>query len=708
MRRTSSLQSIDEQVERHITSDKYQDVVTVAENILAVTTVANGLAAIPDMEVITSVGNNITAITAVNANLPTIETVNANMASIETVNSEVIPHIAEILLANDNAAIVTAEANAAEGFATDAEAYMNAAAASATNSSISETAAANSASSAASSALTSSDSASVATTKAEEAAVSSSSALTSANNAAASESNAAQSAIDAQDAVDSIIGLTASATTLSAGSSATAAYDDQTRVLTLGIPQGIQGLPGVDGHTITSITSNKVGKDTTVTVAGTFPSSPAVFHVLDGVDGFGAGDMLKSVYDSTDNGKVDVAEVAESVEWDNVANKPTVFIPSSHTHTTADITDFPALATVATSGSYEDLSDKPNVLAINDSVPSATEVYSSQRTQELHNAQQEAIASLSGASASFYSNVSQLVPESPTAAVDLVWTNNQASTNSDIFELGTNEIDFYKDGNYSFLNTLTFYRLSDGSNMDVAFEMYDADTLDVIGTTTQPIDITAGIKETVLFNSIVSISGATDVNPVRMKVRMQATSANGTLELFSFNSILVAQAIVDVVNTETDPVFTAWDKSTGISITKSQVSDFPILATVATSGSYNDLLDQPTFSSTLDGLTDVTVTTPTTGQVLTYNGTIWVNNDAGSSSVPIDETVSHLSTTAATYNADGTLATMTYTGGYKTLYTYSSGNLSTVQYTDTDGTTVLLTETYAYDGNGNLSTVTRS
>jgi hypothetical protein len=31
----------------------------------------------------------------------------------------------------------------------------------------------------------------------------------------------------------------------------------------------------------------------------------------------------------------------------------------------------------------------------------------------------------------------------------------------------------------------------------------------------------------------------------------------------------------DVPANETDPVFTAWDKSTGISITASQVSDFP-------------------------------------------------------------------------------------------------------------------------------------
>lgn len=51
----------------------------------------------------------------------------------------------------------------------------------------------------------------------------------------------------------------------------------------------------------------------------------------------GVGDMLKSVYDADDDGKVDVAETAESVAWSNVTGKPTAFTPSSHTHTAADL-----------------------------------------------------------------------------------------------------------------------------------------------------------------------------------------------------------------------------------------------------------------------------------------------------------------------------------------------------------------------------------
>lgn len=49
------------------------------------------------------------------------------------------------------------------------------------------------------------------------------------------------------------------------------------------------------------------------------------------------------------------------VKWNDIGDKPESFTPSSHTHTKSDITDFPTLATVATSGSYNDLSNKPTI-----------------------------------------------------------------------------------------------------------------------------------------------------------------------------------------------------------------------------------------------------------------------------------------------------------------------------------------------------------
>ena len=63
-----------------------------------------------------------------------------------------------------------------------------------------------------------------------------------------------------------------------------------------------------------------------------------------------------------DNGWQDIkGHDAPTIKWDDIGDKPKTFTPSSHTHTKSDITDFPTLAAVATSGSYNDLSNKPTI-----------------------------------------------------------------------------------------------------------------------------------------------------------------------------------------------------------------------------------------------------------------------------------------------------------------------------------------------------------
>lgn len=46
----------------------------------------------------------------------------------------------------------------------------------------------------------------------------------------------------------------------------------------------------------------------------------------------GVGDMIKSIYDTNNNGKVDYAQAADSVPWAGVDGKPTVFPAAAHTH----------------------------------------------------------------------------------------------------------------------------------------------------------------------------------------------------------------------------------------------------------------------------------------------------------------------------------------------------------------------------------------
>ncbi len=65
-------------------------------------------------------------------------------------------------------------------------------------------------------------------------------------------------------------------------------------------------------------------------------------YVQNAITSFGAGDMAKSIYDTTNNGKVDLAEVAEAVAWTGVSGKPATFPATAHSHTIADTTGLQA------------------------------------------------------------------------------------------------------------------------------------------------------------------------------------------------------------------------------------------------------------------------------------------------------------------------------------------------------------------------------
>tara|TARA_R110000868_G_scaffold237470_3_gene491998 strand:- start:612 stop:2165 length:1554 start_codon:yes stop_codon:yes gene_type:complete len=56
------------------------------------------------------------------------------------------------------------------------------------------------------------------------------------------------------------------------------------------------------------------------------------------------GDMLKSVYDSNADGKVNAADTADIAPWSGLTGVPASFPPSVHIHTASDVTDFASAA----------------------------------------------------------------------------------------------------------------------------------------------------------------------------------------------------------------------------------------------------------------------------------------------------------------------------------------------------------------------------
>jgi len=94
----------------------------------------------------------------------------------------------------------------------------------------------------------------------------------------------------------------------------------------------------------------------------------------------------------------------------------------------------------------------------------------------------------------------------------------------------------------------------------------------------------------------------------------------------------------------------------------SSLTGAPSLATVATSGSYSDLSGTPTVPTNLDSLTDVTITTPASGQVLKYNGTAWINDtdSTGTSGISLTS----LSVSSTTASGGGSLSYDNTTGAF--------------------------------------------
>lgn len=101
-----------------------------------------------------------------------------------------------------------------------------------------------------------------------------------------------------------------------------------------------------------------------------FEEAEAVWVKYIGDDGTGVGDMTKAVYDTNNNGKVDVAEKADeadSVDWDNVQNKPESFTPSAHHHNESDM-DNPVVQNVLTTSTSNTLHLNKPVLRKNNAI----------------------------------------------------------------------------------------------------------------------------------------------------------------------------------------------------------------------------------------------------------------------------------------------------------------------------------------------------
>uniref|UniRef100_UPI004048E1FA hypothetical protein n=3 Tax=Flavobacterium sp. TaxID=239 RepID=UPI004048E1FA len=170
----------------------------------------------------------------------------------------------------------------------------------------------------------------------------------------------------------------------------------------------------------------------------------------------------------------------------------------------------------------------------------------------------------------------------------------------------------------------------DGSNalvtstavgMQISILQYSASGTAVYVETQTPTSNINGLVSLEIGSGTVVSGDFTNINwsngPYFIKTETDPTggtsySITGTSQLLSVPYALHAKTAETVTGgiTENDPVFGAWDKSTGISITESQISDLQSYLTSEVDGSVTNEIELPTSGNA--------------GDMAYWNGTAWV------------------------------------------------------------------------------------
>ena len=127
-----------------------------------------------------------------------------------------------------------------------------------------------------------------------------------------------------------------------------------------------------------------------------------------------------------------------------------------------------------------------------------------------------------------------------------------------------------------------------------------------------------------------STSGVSEIlnKPTIPTATSDLTNDSGFVTSSDLATVATTGSYTDLINTPSIPaaqVNSDWNSTSGVS----KILNKPTLATVATSGSYNDLSNTPSIpvnsDFALSGLSDTDITTPSANQVLAYNGSKWAN-----------------------------------------------------------------------------------
>lgn len=348
----------------------------------------------------------------------------------------------------------------------------------------------------------------------------------------------------------------------------------------------------------------------------------------------------------------------------DVANKIATLNPQAQADwTEADTTDpsyiqnKPTLATVATSGSYNDLSDQPTIPAaqVNSDWNSSSGVSEILNKPTLGTSASKDVGVANGV-ASLDAN--GLVPTSqlPSFVDDVVEYANRSAfpatgeTGKIYVALDTNLT--YRWGGTEYVEISPSLALGETSSTAYAGDKgkANADAIAALQTTVSGLATvaTTGDYDDLLDKPIIPTVNNATLTIQKNSTTVQTFTANASSDVTANITVPTTVAELSDASNYATTASLATVATTGA---YSDLSGAPTLATVATSGSYNDLSSKPNIPDSLSGLTgDVNISSPTDGQVLKYDNATskWVNGTGGGGGASALNDLTDVTITSAT------------------------------------------------------------
>ena len=371
-------------------------------------------------------------------------------------------------------------------------------------------------------------------------------------------------------------------------------------------------------HADSGITQGKYGSDDDQypTVGGTFTVPYFITDSHGHLVSAGECDVTIPVpdYDDIDNRP----QINSNTLTGDKSSSDLGLADASHSHTTSDITDFPTLATVATTGDYDDLLDKPSIPTNTSDLNNDSGFLTSESDPIFTASDAYGISSTditAWNNKSDFSGSYNDLTDKPTIPVKNIWYATCSTGASTTAKTATSQT--------------ADFTLATGNMVRVLFTNTNtatSPTISIDGSTAKNIRIRSGSTGAMTYmwrdNEVVDLvyDGTTFVmsdgaiaTTTYYGITTLSSSTSSTSETVSATPKAVKTAY-DLANGKADAVHTH---------TTSDITDFPSLATVATSGDYSDLDNVPTDLSDFNNDLLISAFTNDAGYITSANDVFW-------------------------------------------------------------------------------------